>query len=64
MSLCPVLLVATLIKKPRKAPLLEMAASLLRFGVPSLFLTYILVAIIKKKISFLSLSFSIIYIFI
>lgn len=64
-SLCPVSLVATLIKKSRKALLLGMAASLLRFGVPSLFLSYILIAIIrKKKISFLSLSFSIIYIFI
>lgn len=62
-SLCTVSLVPTLIKKSRKPLLLEMAASLLRFGVPSLFLSYILIAIIKKKkISFLSLS--IIYTFI
>lgn len=62
-SLHPVLLAATLSKKSRKAPLLEMAAQLLRFGVPSLFLGYILIAIIKKKNLF-SLCLSLLYIYL
>lgn len=64
MSLCPVSLVATLIKKSGKALLLGMAASLLRFGVPSLFLSYILIAIIKKKKSLFSLCLSLLYIYL